>query len=132
MQFWIVTVLRNVWSLAQFSKVWASREDRGTGVISFGTSYTFRKRECWTGGTQDHRYVARSELSVIRQPLQWHMNTSTNIEHTCYRLLSFLIPMLHDCVGGGLRDEKSSPRGEGGIVRAAACTCAEGESAVMF
>lgn len=42
--------------------------------------------------------------------------------------------MLHDCVGGGLRDEKSHPkggRGEWGIVRAAACTCAEGESAVM-
>jgi len=44
--------------------------------------------------------------------------------------------MLHDCVGGGLRDEKSHPRGRGGgggggIVRAAACTRAEGESAVM-
>jgi hypothetical protein len=44
--------------------------------------------------------------------------------------------MLHDCVGGGLRDVKSHPptprgRGKWGIVRAAACTCAEGESAVM-
>lgn len=41
--------------------------------------------------------------------------------------------MLHDCVGGGLRDEKSHPQGGGGggIVRAAACTRAEGESAVM-
>ena len=42
--------------------------------------------------------------------------------------------MLHDCVGGGLRDEKSHPPpggGEWGIVRAAACTRAEGESAVM-
>ena len=41
--------------------------------------------------------------------------------------------MLHDCVGGGLRDETSHPPlgGSGGIVRAAACTCAEGESAAM-
>jgi hypothetical protein len=44
--------------------------------------------------------------------------------------------VLHDCVGGGLRDVKNSlgerEGGGGGIVRAAACTCAEGESAVMF
>jgi hypothetical protein len=51
--------------------------------------------------------------------------------HLLSIVTSILIPILHECVGGGLRDEKSSPEW-GGSVRAAACTCAEGESAVAF
>lgn len=84
-----------------------------------------------------HREIQeRFESTVISQPLHWHMNMSTNIEHTCYRLLKFPDSnVARLCRRWVAWWEESPPPpkggGEWGIVRAAACTCAEGESAVM-
>jgi hypothetical protein len=108
MQFWIVTVLRNVLSLAQFSKVRASREDRGTSNVFRGDfiwhflyisktrvlnwrdprsplCYTFWAQRHQTAITVTHEHVYKYRahlLSIVKFP-------DSNVARLCRRWVAW-------------------------------------------